>query len=208
MTRGLVLAAGAAAALLAGIAGAAQPTPSPGPAARAGSALDRAWSSVQDEVADALLLTRIRIALLERLGADGMRVTIRAHGSSVELSGQVEKPASVELAKKVAAAVSGVRSVHSDVTVAADGQVLEPPIAHALGEAQRVVGDALLAAKVKAKLLEQMGRVAFDVQVDAAGGVVTLSGTVPDKARQDLAVRVARSTAGVKELHADLKVKQ
>jgi hyperosmotically inducible periplasmic protein len=182
-------------------------TPTPGPAARAGSAIDKAWSTVQSQVADALLMTRIRVALLERLKEDGMRVTIEVRGGSVELSGQVEKAENVELAGRVAASVSGVRTVRSRVTLGAAGQILEPPIAHALGEAERAVANAVLEGNVKSRLLEELGKVAFDIEVEATNGVVTLSGTVPDGTREKLAVQIAKGTPGVKELHDLLKVK-
>jgi osmotically-inducible protein OsmY len=183
------------------------PTPTQGPAARVGGTLDKTWSTVQGQVADVLLLTRIRVALLERLKEEGMRVTIEVHGGSVDLSGQVERRENVELAERVAASVSGVRTVRSRVTLAPNGQVLEPPIAHALGKAERAVADALLEAKVKARLLEELGKVAFNIEVEATNGAVSLSGTVPDSARQQLAVKVATATAGVKELHDLLKTK-
>lgn len=193
--------------LLACVAEAGNPTPTPGAAARVGGTLDHAWTTVQGQVADVLLLTRIRVALLERLKEEGMRVTIEVHGGSVDLSGQVERRENVELAERVAASVSGVRTVRSRVTLAPSGQVLEPPIAHALGKAERAVANALLEAKVKARLLEELGKVAFDIEVEAADGIVSLSGTVPDGAREKLAVKVARATPGVKELHDLLKVK-
>jgi osmotically-inducible protein OsmY len=183
------------------------PTPTPGPAARVGGTLDHAWTTVQGQVADVLLLTRIRVALLERLKEEGMRVTIEVHGGSVDLSGQVERRENVELAERVAASVNGVRTVRSRVTLAPSGQVLEPPIAHALGKAERAVTNALLQAKVKARLLEELGKVAFDIEVEATDGIVSLSGTVPDGTREKLAVKIAKGTPGVKELHDLLKVK-
>jgi len=186
---------------------AAAPTPTPGPAARVGGTLDRTWSTVQGQVADVLLLTRIRVALLERLKEDGLRVTIEVHGSSVDLSGQVEKGENVALAERVVASVKGVRTVRSRVALAPQGQVLEPPIANALGRAERAVADALLEARVKIRLLEDLGKVAFDIEVEASDGIVSLSGTVPDGARGKLAVNVATGTPGVKELHDLLKIK-
>ena len=183
------------------------PTPTPGPAARVGGTLDEAWATVQGQVADVLLLTRIRVALLERLKEEGMRVTIEVHGGSVDLSGQVERRESVDLAERVTASVNGVRTVRNRVTLAPSGQVLEPPIAHALGKAERAVANALLEAKVKAHLLEQLGKVAFDIGVEATDGIVSLSGTVPDSAREKLAVTIAKTTPGVKELHDLLRVK-
>ena len=179
---------------------AASPTPTPGPAARVGGAIDHGWSHVSGSVAEALLIVRLRVALLERLGEDGMRVTINAHEGAVELTGQVEKRENVELAGRIAASVDGVKSVTNRVLVVPEGQASEPPVAHALGKVEHTVADALLEARVKARLLGEMGKVAFKVGVDATGGVVTLSGAVPDADRRRVAVRVARETSGVKEL--------
>jgi osmotically-inducible protein OsmY len=183
-------------------------TPTPGPAARAGGALDKAWSTVQAQVADALLLTRVRIALLEHLGSDGLRVQIEARDGIVELSGKVDKRSSEELAEPVARSVSGVREVHSRVTFSPDAKTSGPPEARAVGKVESEVADAMLEAKVKTKLLEELGKIAFDIEVEATDGVVSLSGTVPDGARRDLALKITKGTTGVRELHDLLKVKQ
>ena len=191
-------------------AGDAPPTPTSaeGPATRAGGSIDRAWGHVSATVGEALLMIRVRVALLERLKEDGLRVTIEVHGGNVELSGQVERSANVPLAERVAASVDGVRAVHSRVTVAPDGQVVEPPVAHVLGKVERAFADVLLEAKVKARLLADLGKVAFEIEVSASSGVVTLSGTVPDADRRRLATRIVRSTSGVKELRDQLSVQR
>lgn len=187
---------------------AASTTPTPGPAARVGSSLDKAWSTVQREVADALLLTRVRVALLEHLGSDGLRVQIEARDGIVELSGKVEKRSSEELAEPVARSVSGVREVRSRVTLSDDAVASGPPVSQVVGKVEHEVADAVLEGKVKTGLLEELGKVAFDIEVEATDGVVSLSGTVPDRARRDLAVKITKGTPGVKDLHELLKVKQ
>ncbi|MDD5563220.1 MAG: BON domain-containing protein [Thermoanaerobaculaceae bacterium] len=186
----------------------ATPTPAPGPAARVGGAIDHAWEQVTDSVGEALLVTRIRVALLDRIKEDGLRVSIVAHGGAVELSGAVKHRSSVELAPRAAAAVKGVSSVRSLVTLADGSQGPEPPVARVVGSVERTVADALLDARVKARLLEQLGKVAFRIDVDAAEGVVTISGTVPDAARRRLAVRVVTGTTGVTAVRDLLTVKE
>ncbi len=187
---------------------ASAPTPTPGPAERVGGALDREWSQVSKSVSEALLIGRIRVALLERLKEDGLRVKIDAHDGNVDLSGLVEKHENVELAGRVAGSVDGVRTVKSRVALAADGQTLEPPVAHALGKVENGVTDALLEARLKIRLLGELGKVAFKIGVDAKSGAVTLSGTVPDADRQKLAIGIVRSTSGVKEVRDLLTVQQ
>ena len=209
VSRAAVAAAACAGALIVPRAGAAAaPTPTPGPAARVGGALDRQWSHVSGSVGEALLIVRVRVALLERLKEDGLRVTINTHDGAVELSGQVEKRESAELAGRVAGSVDGVRTVKNKVTVAAEGQAVEPPVAHALGKVEHGVADALLEARVKARLLGELGKVGFGIGVDATSGVVTLSGTVPDAERQKLAASLAGATSGVKEVRDQLSIQQ
>jgi len=194
------------AAMLIGSASlAAAQTPTPGPAARAGNAIDRAWSAVSDELADAILKTKIRVAMLEHLKSDGLRVQIDVKAGVVDLSGQVGKRANRMLARDVAASVEGVKEVRSRVEVA-PAEATPPPVTKFVGKVEHGFGDALLEAKVKGRLLEELGKTAFKIDVDAADGVVSLTGTVPDGARRDLAVRTARATDGVKELHDLLKI--
>jgi hyperosmotically inducible protein len=194
--------------LLASVAGAANPTPTPGPASRAGSVIDQTLNTVEDHVAQALLLARVRISLLQHLKDDGLHVQIVVKGSTVELSGRVAKRSSRELAEKVALSVSGVREVHNRIAFGPEGGQGQPPVADVVGKVERKLGDALLEARVKASLFEEVGKVGFDIEVEATDGVVSLSGTVPDSARQKLAVSVAKATKGVKELHDFLRVKQ
>ncbi len=196
----------AAASLLlsAAAAGAATPTPTPGPAARAGATVDQTWSSVSGSVSEALLITRVRVALLERLGDDGLRVTINSRQGAVELSGQVEKQENVELAGRVARTVDGVRTVTNGVTAAAEGQLLEPPVARTMSKVEHGVADALLETHVKMRLIGELGTVAFKIGVTASRGVVTLSGTVPDAERRRVAVRIAGATTDVKEVRDQL----
>jgi hyperosmotically inducible protein len=183
------------------------PTPSPGPAARVGDSLDQAWSTVRDQVADALLLTRIRVALLEQLGSDGLRVQISARDGEVELSGNVRKRSNREFAEQAARSVSGVHGVRNRIAVSSEGGGNEAPVARVVGKVARDVANAVLEGKVKGRLLEGIGRVALDIEVEARDGIVSLSGTVPDVAREKLAIRIAEGTPGVKGLHNRLTIK-
>ncbi len=198
----------ACAALWAFAAAGAPPSATPGPAERVGGAIDHGWSRVSGGVAEALLVARVRVALLERLGEDGLRVTIAAHEGAVELSGHVERSENAALAGRVAASVDGVRAVSNRVNVAADAQASEPPVARTLGKVEHGVADALLEARVKVRLLGELGTAGFKIGVDASRGAVTLSGTVPDAERRKVATRIVGGTSGVKEVRDRLVVQQ
>jgi len=178
----------------------------PGPAARAGETVDHAWLAVRDDVTEALLATRVRIALLEHLKGDGLKVRMEIDGSRVTLRGEVTRRSSQELAEEVVKSVSGVKEVRNHITVAEEGAATKPPLTAAADKVEREVNDAWLEASVKAHLLEELGRVAFAIEVEATDGVVSLSGSVPDSARRELAVKAAKKARGVIQVHDLLRI--
>jgi osmotically-inducible protein OsmY len=195
------LACAALAAMATAAAAAQHVTPTPGPAARAGAAIDRAVAGASHDVAEALVIARVRVALLEHLKRDALAIHIEAHGGEVVLTGTVAQHSSRELAASVAASVEGVRAVRNRLEVQMEQQAAESPVSRVVQTAESAVKDALLEAHVKLRLIDELGRVAFDIEVEATDGVVSLSGTVPDTARRELASSVARATSGVVELH-------
>ena len=68
------------------------------------------------------------------------------------------------------------------------------------------VGDAALTTKVKTKFLADNDISGLKIDVDSKNGVVTLTGTVPTAAEKNLALKVAKSTEGVKSVVDRLKV--
>lgn len=182
-----------------------EPPTAPGPAERAGAALDRAVATVQDELGEATLKAKVRVALLEHLRNDGLGISADVSGSVVTLTGRVGKRSSQDLAEQVARTVSGVSQVRNRLVVA---PVTPPtaPLARAVDKAEKEVVDALLETRVKAVLLDQMGRPGFAIEVEATDGVLSLSGQVPDDDRRALAVRVARGVSGVREVRDLLRV--
>jgi osmotically-inducible protein OsmY len=182
-----------------------QPPEAPGPAQRAGAAIDRAVASVQDELAEASLKARVRVALLEQMRTAGMEVSADVSGSVVTLTGRVGSTTGQELAEQVAGAVSGVTEVRNRLVVAPQTPATAP-LARAVDEAEREVADALLETRVKLRLLDQMGRSGFAIEVEATDSVLSLSGQVADADRRDLAVRITREVSGVREVRDLLKV--
>jgi osmotically-inducible protein OsmY len=202
----LAAAFGVAAALLAADAAAQLSKPTPGPAAKAGEAIDRAMVGVGHDVAEALTLTKVRIALLEHLKSDGLGIHIDVKGDEVVLTGKVARRSSKDLAEHVAASVAGVRTVRNRLELETEQAAADSEVTRALRKVESEVKDALLEARIKARLIDQLGRVAFSIEVEATDGVVSLSGTVPDATRRDMARDIARKTSGVIELHDLLRL--
>jgi osmotically-inducible protein OsmY len=160
----------------------------------------RAASAIAgEEVADALLQLKVKAALLDKLGVDGARIAVDARQGHVELYGAVNAKSTAELAEQVALSVDGVATVEPRIAVENDlaGSLIDKQVDRAIGATRAPIADALLETRVKARLIEAMGKAAFAVEVEAADGVVSLSGEVPDEIRRALAVQTAEGTPGV-----------
>jgi osmotically-inducible protein OsmY len=145
---------------------------------------------------DAVTHVKVRVALLEKLGADALHVDVDANGNNVVLSGIVNKKSTEELAKEVALSVEGVRHVDDHITLKAEGNP-ETPVGNAVGHVESEVKDAILEGRVKGHLLDDVGENAMKIEVEASNGVVSLRGTVSSSSVQKAALQAARSTEGV-----------
>lgn len=76
--------------------------------------------------------------------------------------------------------------------------------AGAATKVEQTLSEAALSAKIKAKMALDDTVKARDISVTTRGTTVTLSGTVASKAERDRAVSLARETAGVTKVVADL----
>ncbi|MCX7895335.1 MAG: BON domain-containing protein [Thermoanaerobaculum sp.] len=179
-------------------------TPTPGPLQRAGQALDQAAAQVGKTLENALLEVKVRVALLEHLKQDALRVGVKVSASTVLLEGVVRTRASQALAEEVARSVPGVERVVNRLRV--EEVPSGSPVARAVGRVEQEVADALLEAKIKAHLLEVMGLAAFQVEVEATDGVVSLSGRVQESEQRRLAEKTAQAVPGVVEVHNLLRV--
>jgi osmotically-inducible protein OsmY len=156
---------------------------------------DRAHVSAREpsdaELHDAITETRVRSALLEKLGDDALSITVRASGEKVHLRGHVQKRATAELSKEVALSVNGVKDVEEDVK-AMEGK-------GPFTRAKKELKDAALESFVKNRVLAEVGRNAFRVEIEATEGVVSLRGGVARTAASEV-LRVARETKGVRKV--------
>jgi osmotically-inducible protein OsmY len=159
-----------------------------------------------EDVAEAGLAADVRIALLDKLGWDAMDIDVEVDGGRARLNGKVDKRTTQELAEEVALSVSGVQRVDNRLRVK-EGRSATP-VSQAVGTAELEVQDAVLEMRVGKNLLAEIGRYAMDLEVEATDGVVSLRGTLPDRERQRLALRVAEETSGVKQVVDLLQVRR
>jgi len=166
----------------------------PGGVAQAGSTAggERTFS---EAVSDAMLATAVKTSLLTDLGFDALGIDVEVRAGQVTLAGTVSKRATAEQSKSVALAVDGVGHVHNQVIVEAPQS--ETPVGDAVAKGEREVKDALLEGRVKTALLTELGKSAFDIEVEATDGIVSLRGEVDGSERERIALDVARDCEGV-----------
>jgi osmotically-inducible protein OsmY len=119
-------------------------------------------------------LLNVKLALLNKLGTDSLRIDVDAAGGNVTLKGMVHKRETKELAETVAKSVAGVKMVDNDLTLASAGA--NPSKTDAVTkEAEAELKDAVLETKVRIALVDKLGGDGFDISTQVASGVVTLA---------------------------------
>ncbi|MBK9088816.1 MAG: BON domain-containing protein [Holophagales bacterium] len=151
-------------------------------------------SSTDPEVSKALTGVAVKTKLIERLGADGLRIHVQMNGTTAVLTGQVEKKESQELAKEVALSVADVKNV--------DNRLTQNPAKEtsASKDLELEIRDGILETKVKNILLTEVGTNAMKIEVEATNGVVSLRGTVPSADIARAAVDRSKGISGVKKV--------
>lgn len=199
----LVVVVAMATALAVGCPGGTTTTP-PSSAARATAtpASSTEYAEIGRELADETTELTVQLALLERLGLDGIRITSRVHGTTVDLGGEVRRADSPKIAEQTVRGIDGVDNVVNDITVAGSGE----PSKAAEQAAAALVADQKVVAAVKLALIHAIGHPALSVEVSANDGTVDLSGSVPDENTHQKALVAAETTAGVTEVNDHLSV--
>jgi hyperosmotically inducible protein len=74
-------------------------------------------------------------------------------------------------------------------------------------QAQQVLNEGSVTAKIKSKMALDDTVKALSIDVDTRGTEVTLSGSVNSTAERDRAMQLARETAGVTHVHDRLRIR-
>lgn len=156
-----------------------------------------AASAFADDRADWSTTMNVKLALLNKLGADALHIDVDTKGGGVNLSGTVDKRETKELATTVAKSVKGVASVDNDLELAST--VANPnQVGAAVGEAEAEVKDAMLETQIRFALLDKLGSQGVKVGTEAASGVVTLEFEKAwSSARRQEAVAAVKGVDGV-----------
>jgi osmotically-inducible protein OsmY len=120
--------------------------------------------------ADWTTTLKVKLALLEKLGTDALKVDVDTNAGAVHLGGAVSKRETAELASTVTRSVAGVQSVDNDLEVRGTPDT----VGEAVGEGEKEVKDAMLESRVRLALIDKLGSDGFKIGTEAASGVVTL----------------------------------
>ena len=150
--------------------------------------------------ADWTTTLNVKLALLEKLGSDSLHIDVDTTDGAVTLKGTVSKRETLELAQSVGKSVAGVKSMKSDLHLAAN--VENPSQASvAAGETEAEVKDAILSTEIRLVLVEKMGTDAFKIGTEVANGSVNLT-FEPDfvAAKRQEATKLVKGVKGVSKV--------
>jgi len=165
-----------------------------------GATLFTGGAALADQESSLKLELRTRKVLLEKLGIDGMRVDVRAADGIVWLSGTVKQRETAELAESVVKSLDGVSRVENEIRLEEYENTKERTTV-AANETERELKDAALHSRVRAVLIDRLGRDGFRIGIDTAGTAVSLSfPSGIDSARRKDAIRVVRQMSGVEKV--------
>jgi osmotically-inducible protein OsmY len=145
------------------------------------------------QLKDAEIATKVKTKLAADPDVNPFNVSVDVNEGVVRLSGKVEKAEARDEAVHHAKTTEGVVRVINDIEIgkASMGERLD---------------DTTLVVKVKAKITANSELNPFNINVDAADGVITLMGRVESQEKKDLAGRIARDTEGVVRVQNRLEV--
>jgi osmotically-inducible protein OsmY len=130
--------------------------------------------------------------LRHAFGDDAKGIVVRVDGSTATLTGTAAERSTRELAEEVARSVPGIASVQNRIS---------GPGSSGLGKLREEALDAALEISVKEALVRVAGTaVAEAIEIEACDGMVSLRGTVGDRAAAGRAIDAARSVSGVKKV--------
>ena len=155
----------------------------------------QAEKSAGEAVDDNTVNASVKAALIENKTTKAHDINVETYKGVVQLSGFVDTAAEREEAAKVAAGVSGVRSVSNNISIGGKTSM------------GTKLDDSVTTGKVKAALMDASDVKSGQINVETKAGIVQLSGFVSSPAMKSKAGEVAAGVAGVKEVQNVLVVK-
>jgi len=155
----------------------------------------QAYKSAGEVVDDNTVNASVKAALIGNKTTKAHDINVETYKGVVQLSGFVDTAAEKDEAAKVAAGVSGVKSVNNSISIGGKTSM------------GTKLDDTVMTGKVKAALMDTSNVKSGQINVETKSGVVQLSGFVDSAAMKDKAGTVAAGVSGVKEVQNVLVVR-
>lgn len=160
--------------------------------------MDKTKSTTEEAktaVSDSWITSKTKIALYSDERVKGTQINVDTKDGVVHLRGKVDSSEAKAAAADVAKGIDGAKSVKNDL------QVVAPSARKAVDAT-----DKDIAKTVETRLKKDANLKKVDVRAD--GGVVTLTGEVPNLSTSARASEMARGVGGVKSVKNELTVRQ
>jgi hyperosmotically inducible protein len=139
---------------------------------------------------DAGITTKVKSELIADDLVKARQINVDTKDKVVTLTGEVKTPEEESRALEIARKTEGVANVVDLITVV--------PVQATLGPPDSLLSDAGITAAVKTKLLADPDTPGLKLDVDTKDQVVTLTGTVANKAQKEEALQIAKNVEGVR----------
>ena len=159
-----------------------------------GCATGRPSGPPDDRAGDAVITSQVAAKLAADPREDEYEIAVDTRDGVVRLRGVVETAEQRRAAEQLARATEGVESVDNQLRVGELG-------------ARKSLTDAWLVTKLRSRLAADPAVNAFDIDVDALDGQVTLTGLVTGDRAREQAERIAKATEGVKLVRNEIVVR-
>jgi hyperosmotically inducible protein len=150
-----------------------------------------------DAASDAWVTTKVKVKLMSAAGISPVRVNVDTSEGVVTLFGTVDSDADRTRAADEIRSIDGVRDVRNML------QVVPDVAASAVG-----ANDDELSEAVRKRIADRQSLSDAKISVEAADGVVRLTGSVASQRDHLTALTLARGTTGVKSVIDDLELKR
>lgn len=153
---------------------------------------ERSFGETMDDIG---IATAVKSKLLWSRYISGLDIQVDVRDGNVTLNGSTDSDVSKELAGKMTANTHGVNAVDNQLRVSSTAST-------AAQEAGQQISDGWITTKVKTTLLYSSNVHGREISVTTTDGIVSLSGTLGSGAERALAIELARSIRGVKDVDA------
>ena len=152
----------------------------------------------KDSAKDAWIDGKAETTLLLNTNLNSFDIITDVKDAKVILTGQVDSSVDKALAGELIKSLDGVKEVDNQLVVINEKDDTSDVVA--------TLTDSKVATVVKTRLLFSADVSGTQINVDVAGGVVTLTGEVSSDAERQLALKIAENTDDVKKVVDEIKV--